>query len=280
MPGSHLGCSSFQESWPFHPLSVAVPGQWPGLGGGKDPRGGDPPVPHSLRSPRPRWERGHGRRRPRWVFFLPGELRVPFLFSLFDPPMTLPEVTFCFLEMISLTWLLISCAQHEGLVSKTSLLVFYYLVSIPHKIVLNGKTLNSLPNQRLLFYFEASRVHSSEAEAALSFWWHEGQWCQAVGDSPLRAVPLFFYPLSGLFLTQSGLGLSLTSALLWRGSLSRAWSQSVSPDGHPVKTLVFFNIKFIYLARKKNNNKLPAKDNWLVEDPRTLCSLISKASCT
>lgn len=54
-------------------------------------------------------------------------------------------------------------------------------------IVLNGKTLNSLPNQRLLFFgvffflvfglfvfvclfLDPSRVHSSEAEAALSFW--------------------------------------------------------------------------------------------------------------
>lgn len=35
------------------------------------------------------------------------------------------------------------------------------------------------------------------------------------------------------------------------GSLSRAGSQSVSPDGRSIKTLVFFTIKLIYLAREK-----------------------------
>lgn len=181
-----LGSSSFQEARPLHPPC--------GCAGAaraeRAPGEGNPHIPQGCGGSGGTAVGDCGGFFCREDFLFPS-------FSLFFPHILLRS-HFCFLE-ISLTWLLISCAQHEGLVSKTSLLVFYYLVSIPHKIVLNGKTRNSLPNQRLLFYFEASRVHSSEAEAALSFWWHEGQWCQAVGDSLLRAVPLFFYSLSGFF---------------------------------------------------------------------------------
>lgn len=104
--------------------------------------------------------------------------------------------------MISLTWLLISCAQHEGLVSKTSLLVFYNLVSIPHKIVLNGKTLSSLPNQRLLVDFEASCVHSSESRGCFlvtrrsvmpSCWWQSTQSCPSLLFTLF--LGLFFNPV-------------------------------------------------------------------------------------
>ena len=62
-------------------------------------------------------------------------------------------------------------------------------------------------------------------------------------------LSLSSFTLSGLFLTQSGLDLFLTSALLWRGSRSRTRSQSVCPDEHPVKTLVLLNSKLPHLAR-------------------------------
>lgn len=89
-----------------------------------------------------------------------------------------------------------------------------------------------------------------------------------VSDAKLLAtvrseLSLSSFTLSGLFLTQSGLDLSFTSALLWRGSLSQTRSQSVSPDGRPVETLVFFNIKLTYLARKKKKkHDLQRKIGW------------------
>lgn len=46
------------------------------------------------------------------------------------------------------------------------------------------------------------------------------------------------------------------------GSLSRAGSQSVSPDGRSTKTLVFFTIKLIYLAREKEKINLQKKIDW------------------
>lgn len=75
----------------------------------------------------------------------------------------------------------------------------------------------------------------------------------------LSSVTLF----RACFLTQSGLDLPFTSALLWRGSLSRTRSQSVCPSGRLIETLVFFNLTFTYLARERKKTKdLQKKIGW------------------
>lgn len=81
------------------------------------------------------------------------------------------------------------------------------------------------------------------------------------------------------FLTQSGLDLPFTSALLWRGSLSRTRSQSARPSGRLIETLVFFNLAFTYLARERQNQKTFKRKLAGRRSP-TLCPLILKPSFT
>lgn len=74
-----------------------------------------------------------------------------------------------------------------------------------------GKHLTLLPNQRLLFYFEASRVHSGEAEAALFLVTRRSVtsgWFWTVRSELL----LLLSSVSGSFLMKYGLGLSFGNA--------------------------------------------------------------------
>lgn len=102
-----------------------------------------------------------------------------------------------------------------------------------------GKHLTLLPNQRLLFYFEASRVHSGEAEAALFLVTRRSVtsgWFWTVRSELLLLLP----SVSGLFFFNESVVLICPLATpRLRRSLRRNWWRSVSPAGRPTETLLF-----------------------------------------
>lgn len=142
-------------------------------------------------------------------------------------------------DEFSITSSVSSCAQHEGLVSETSPLVFTTLLVFHIKIVLNGKTLNSFtkPKVAVLFWsiscsFRWSRGCTFSGDTKVSD-------VRLVLDSPLRAVTLTSFCFGLVFFNESVVLICPLATPRLRRSLRRNWWRSASPAGRPTETLLF-----------------------------------------